>query len=71
MSANNQNIAGLSKRESTMNDGKSINTDSYGERGSISDESEEEEESKSYENNHRVIKKGNNKESAVKYDDDK
>ena len=32
MSANNQNIAALSKRESTMNDGKSI-SDSYGGEG--------------------------------------
>lgn len=32
MSANNQNLAGMSKRDSTLNgdDGKSINSDSYG-----------------------------------------
>lgn len=38
MSANNANLAGLSKRDSTLNDGKSINSDSYGGRGSISDD---------------------------------
>lgn len=38
MSANNVNIAGLSKRDSTMNDDKSI-SDSY-ERGSISEDSD-------------------------------
>jgi|LauGreDrversion4_2_1035121.scaffolds.fasta_scaffold358391_1 hypothetical protein len=46
MSANNQNLAGLSKRDSTLNDGdddgKSL-SDSYGGRGSISDDEDEDE----------------------------
>ncbi len=58
MSANNQNLAGLSKRDSTMNmeDGKSLDDDSYGgERdGSISEEDEDEanekDEEESYSN---------------------
>ena len=66
MSANNQNIAGLSKRESTLNDGKSL-SDSYGGEGddgrSLSDQSDEEEESYSNMKKHH--------KDAVKYDDDK
>ena len=48
MSANNQNIAGLSKRDSTLNDdGKSLNSDSYGGRGSISDDEDDRDEDSS------------------------
>jgi hypothetical protein len=45
MSANNQNLAGMSKRDSTLNndDGKSL-SDSYGGRGSISDDDESSDE---------------------------
>lgn len=60
MSANNQNIAGLSKRESTLNDGKSMNSESYDR--SISDESDEEE---SYSGSRHHQKEG------IKYEDNK
>ncbi len=48
MSANNQNLAALSKRDSTLNgDGKSMEDDSYGgerDEGSISEDEDEEED---------------------------
>lgn len=47
MSANNQNLAGMSKRDSTLNndDGKSLNSDSYGGgRGSISDDDDDDDD---------------------------
>lgn len=58
----------MSKRESTLNDGKSI-SDSYGGEGgddgrSLSDQSEDEEES------YAQIKK-HQKDGGIKYDDDK
>ena len=45
MLTTNQNLPGLSKRGSTLNDGKSLNSDSYGESMSGSVESDNESES--------------------------
>ena len=50
MSANNQNLAGMSQRDHTLNDGKSIGSDSYGGRGSISDDDSSRGEDESYSN---------------------
>ena len=44
MLSSNQNIAGLSKPDSTLNDGKSIE-DSYGDEGSLSEEDDMESQS--------------------------
>lgn len=69
MSANNPNLggAGLSKRDSTLNndlDGKSM-SDSYGDgRGSISDESDGEEQER------RLPSKRGNRKRQDEDDDD-